>query len=71
MTELYKKRGTALRLLDEFKAWHFTCITGDGDKLLICGLTRDILIGTEDDVDQLIENLEKQNSQSLMKKLAS
>jgi|TARA_B110000240_G_C13107535_1_gene286963 hypothetical protein len=70
MTELHNKRGVALRLLDEFKSWHYTRNTGV-EQLLISALMKDILIGTEDDVDKLIDNLEKQNSQSLMNKLAS
>jgi hypothetical protein len=70
MTELHKKRGTALRLLDEFKAWNYTR-NSLSEQLLISALTRDILTGTEDVVDQLIVEIEKKNSKSLMKKLAS
>jgi hypothetical protein len=75
MTELHKKRGTALKLLEEFKAWQ-----GIPDSLndpnihkrvVFLALTRDILTGTEDVVDQLIVEIEKKNSKSLMNKLAS
>jgi hypothetical protein len=70
MTELHNKRGVALKLLDEFKAWNYTR-NSLSEQLLISALTRDILTGTEDVVDQLIVEIEKKNSKSLIKKLAS
>jgi hypothetical protein len=70
MTEMHKKRLIALKLLEEFKAWNYTRNTL-AEQLLISALTRDIITGTEDDVNRLITNIEKKNSQLLMKKLAS
>jgi hypothetical protein len=75
MTELHKKQGIALKLLDEFKSWNGIPDSLNDlnvhDRVLFLALTRDILAGPEDDVDQLIENLEKQNHNSLMKKLGT
>ena len=76
MTEIHKKRLIALRLFEEFKSWHwesgqFNSEPNIHNQVIIYALMKDILTGTEDDVDRLIGNLEKQNSQLLMNKLAS
>jgi|TARA_R110000851_G_C12789686_1_gene536242 hypothetical protein len=73
MTEIHKKQGTALKLLEEFKAWNFPTMESDGPnsaaRIILFGLTKDILTGTEAELDRLIVDLEKQNNISLMKKL--
>jgi hypothetical protein len=65
-----KKRAEALRQLDEFRAWYLGNPAGQGNQLLYLGLTRDILRGTEERVDQLIENLTEKNGQALLLKLS-
>jgi|TARA_R110000851_G_scaffold51669_4_gene122572 hypothetical protein len=71
MTGLCNKRANALKLLEEFKAWHAMPDWSGNihDQVIIFGLTKDILTGTEAEIDRLIVDLEKQNSKSLMKKL--
>jgi hypothetical protein len=73
MTDIHKKRGIALKLLDEFKSWHAMPDWSGNihDQVIIFGLTKDILAGTEAEVDRLIADLEKQNHNSLMKKLGT
>jgi hypothetical protein len=62
------KRGKALALLDEFKEWY--AINDSVDHMLILnGLQRDIMRGTEDEVDRLIERITEKNQAALMKKL--
>lgn len=67
------KRVDALSLLDDFSKWYgFDTIgkTGDPAKnLVIIGLTRDILRGTETEVDDMIDHLTERCEQALMKKL--
>lgn len=65
------KRMTAAGVLCTFAKWHFPgdLIQREGNQLLIAGLARDILRGTEQDVDNLIFHLEERNQQLLMKKL--
>lgn len=64
------KRAEALRQLDEFKKWFMASPPGTGNQLLYLSLARDILRGTEERVDQLIESLAHQNGQALLKKLS-
>jgi hypothetical protein len=67
---IYEKRKKALQLLEEFKSWT-THPSSTGNSVVLLGLTRDILHGSESEVDYLIENLKAQNHTYLMKKLKS
>lgn len=63
-----QKRGIALKQLDEFKKWNHVG-TNQHNMLIIMGLTRDILRGTEDEVDDLINSMSERNQEALMKSL--
>jgi len=68
LRRMHNKRGKALALLDEFKEWY--AINDSVDHMLILnGLQRDILRGTEDEVDRLIERMTEKNQEALMTKL--
>lgn len=69
ITRMMSKRSQALKLLDDFKEWHIP-EPSSGDQLIVVGLTRDILRGTEDEVDLLIERLEERNQMAFIKKLS-
>jgi len=68
------KRGKALKLLEEFKSWYMEdCqgnITSNDHMIIIVGLMRIAICGTESEVDSLIEGFEARNSQALMKKMS-
>ena len=70
LDRMTKKRAEALRQLDDFKAWYLELQPGTGDQILYLGLLRDILRGTEKQVDHLIESLTEKNGQALLKKLS-
>jgi len=65
------KRAQALRLVDEFKEWYCkqTGELSEDEQIVIMGLTRDILRGTESEVDRLTELIDERNQQALMRKL--
>ncbi len=65
------KRAQALRLVDEFKEWYCkqTGELSEDEQIVIMGLTRDILRGTESEVDRLTERIDERNQQALMRKL--
>jgi hypothetical protein len=64
------KRAEALLLLDDFKKWYMESPPGAGNQILYLGLMRDILRGTEDKVDRLIDDLTDRNGRALLKKLS-
>ena len=70
LQRMYQKRAEALLLLDDFKKWHMDALVRQGDQILYLGLMRDILRGTEKQVDHLIESLTDRNSKALLKKLS-
>lgn len=67
-----EKRANALKELESFKKWYLMSWdeVRDGNMLLILGLTRDILRGTEKEVDRLQEHLEERNQAAFMKKMS-
>lgn len=69
IARMMRKRGQALKLLEDFKEWYPTNHK-QGNMLLIMGLTRDILRGTEEEVDRLIISLENMNQTAFLKKLS-
>lgn len=71
IARMMKKRGQALKLLDDFKGWYGNRTHNQvAEQILIMGLTRDILRGTEKEVDRLIEHLEERNQAAFLKKLS-
>jgi hypothetical protein len=68
LRRMLNKRGKALALLDEFKEWYNVNDSVD-NLLILTGLHRDIIRGTEAEVDRLIERMTEKNQQALMKKL--
>lgn len=66
-----RKRAYALRALDEFKEWRTNKVNPQvAEQMVIMGITRDILRGTEEEVDRITANLEEKNQESLLKKLS-
>jgi hypothetical protein len=63
-----QKRGIALRHLDDFKKWNHVGLN-QHSMIIIIGLTRDILRGTEDELDDLIDSLSERNQTALMESL--
>lgn len=70
IARMTKKRGAAFEALDEFKKWYGKR-DGVDDMIVFIGLTRDIMRGTEEEVDRLILVLEQRNQEAFFKKLSS
>lgn len=62
------KRARAIEILQEFKKWYNLKDSTD-NMLILSGLYRDIMRGTETEVDRIIERMEEKNQQALMQKL--
>lgn len=62
------KRAQAIEILQEFKKWYNLKDSTD-NMLILSGLYRDIMRGTETEVDRIIERMEEKNQQALMQKL--
>lgn len=62
------KREQAIKILHDFKKWYDLKDSTD-NMLVYIGLHRDIMHGTEAEVDRLIERMEEKNQQALMQKL--
>ncbi len=71
LSRMLEKRRQAFSHLEEFKEWHGMDKTRSGTQILLLGLYRDIMRGTEEEVDYLIESLQEQNNTALMEKLQS
>lgn len=69
IARMMQKRGQALKLLEDFKEWYADS-PNLGSMIVIAGLTRDILRGTEEEVDRLIVSLEDRNQAAFLKKLS-
>jgi len=70
LRRMAEMRARALDLLDDFREWQSMDATKVGNQIIIIGLQRDILRGTEDELDRLISEMEDRNNQSLMKKMS-
>lgn len=73
LARMAEKRSRGLSLLEDFKKWyHLDPIMNlAGDGILVVGLTRDILRGTESEIDRLTMHLEEKCQQALLKKMAT
>ena len=67
--ELWQKRAEALRKLDEYIGWHWPN-PSDPTKLLIAGLTRDIMTGDLKEVERLSGIFDGFNQTAMLKRLA-
>ena len=63
------KRRIAMQKLREFKEWQQVRENDTSFDIVMIGLLRDIIRGTEDELDWLIKSLQQRNETSLMKKL--
>lgn len=70
LDRMNEKRQRAFALLDEFTEWQGLDKTKSGTQIILIGLNRDIIRGTEKELDDLIANMEERNHQSLMKKMS-
>ena len=73
LSRMAEKRAQATSLLREWREWHkdihgYQSTVTD---ILVLGMLRDIVRGTEKDVDWLIFSLDDQNNKALMEKLGS
>jgi len=73
LLRMAEKRATATQLLKEWGEWHKDIhgYQSTGSQILVLGMLRDIVRGTEKDIDWLIYSLENKNNEALMKKLSS
>lgn len=70
MRRMAEKRSHASELLEDFREWYGLENVDDSHvAVIVFGLYRDIMRGTESELNRLIENLEERNSRALMKKL--
>lgn len=67
-SRIAQKRVEAFKALEEFKKWHLDTSRPNG-QLLYVALTRDILQGTEDEIEYLIESLTDRNLRAFERKL--
>jgi len=66
---LISKRSDALDKLNKFKDWYLSSMNKH-DSVILWGLKRDILCGTEDEIDKLMADLDIQNQNALFKKMS-